>query len=86
MDNFPVSGKPIPEINLRKITVSEWRALFESTQPEHEGDETLAKVSGMSVADIRDLPLYDYRALFKAIMDKAAKPLESDPNSASAST
>jgi hypothetical protein len=76
MANFPISGKAIPEINLREITVSEWRALFDTSQPEHEGDETLAKVSGMGVEQVRDLPLYDYRALFQAVMEKANKPLD----------
>ena len=80
MSNFPISGKPIPEINLREITVSEWRALFQSTQPEHEGDKTLAKVSGLSEKDVKHLSLYDYRALFQAVIEKAAKPLDvADP-------
>lgn len=79
MANFPISGKPIPEIDLRQITVSEWRALFETTQPEHEGDNTLAKVTGMTPKEIKHLPLYDYRALFQAVLEKAGKPLENDP-------
>jgi hypothetical protein len=76
MANFPISGKEIPEINLRNITVSEWRAMFSTSQPEHEGDEILAKVSGMKVEDIRDLPLYDYRALFQVVLSKSNKPLD----------
>jgi hypothetical protein len=80
MANFPISGKPIPEIDLRQITVSEWRALFDNSQPEHEGDKTLSKVSGMDLKTVRTLPLYDYRALFAAVIDKAGKPLnETDP-------
>ena len=79
MADFPISGKPIPEIDLRQITVSEWRAMFESTQPEHEGDKTLAKVSGMSVKEIQALPLYDYRALFRAVLDKSSRPLDDSP-------
>ena len=80
MANFPISGKVIPDINLREITVSEWRALFDTSQPDHDGDKTLAKVSGMKVTEVRDLPLYDYRALFAAVIEKAGKPLdETDP-------
>jgi len=80
MSDFPISGKPIPEINLREITVSEWRALFVSTQPEHDGDKTLAKVSGLTVKEVHNLLLYDYRALFQAVIEKAAKPLDAaDP-------
>jgi hypothetical protein len=79
MANFPISGKPMPEIDLRQITVSEWRALFESTQPEHEGDNTLAKVTGMTAKEVKHLALYDFRALFKLVMEKAASPLAEDP-------
>ena len=74
MANFPISGKPIPNIDLRQITVSEWRAMFDTSQPEHEGDKT-----GMTLKDIRALPLYDFRALFQAVMDKANKPYDNDP-------
>jgi hypothetical protein len=87
MANFPVSGKQIPDIDLRQVTVSEWRAMFDAAQPENDGDKTLAKCSGMTLKDIRALPLYDYRALFQAVLDKAGKPLENDPkNSESGST
>lgn len=80
MAKFPISGKEIPEINLREITVSEWRALFDNSQPERDGDKTLAKVTGMSLKDVQALLLYDYRALFKAVIDKAGQPLdESNP-------
>jgi hypothetical protein len=32
----------------------------------------------MSVKDIRSLALYDYRALFAAVLEKAGKPYEND--------
>ena len=78
MANFPISGKEIPEIDLRQISISEWRALFDTSQSEHGGDKTLAKVSGLTVKDVQALALYDYRALFQAVLEKSAKPLESD--------
>ena len=80
MAKFPISGKEIPEINLREITVSEWRDLFSNSQPEHEGDKTLSKVCGMTVEAVQGLPLYDYRALFQAVVEKSSKPLD-DPKS-----
>jgi hypothetical protein len=79
MANFPVSGKEIPDIDLRQVTLSEWRALFDDAQPEHDGDKTIAKCTGMTLKEIRALPLYDYRALFRAVIEKASKPLENDP-------
>ena len=80
MANFPVSGKEIPEIDLKNITVSEWRSMFDNSQPEHEGDSIIAKVSGLTVKEVRALALYDYRALFRAVLDKSAKPLDEPKN------
>ena len=84
---FPVSGEKMPEIDLRLITISEWRAMFDQTQSDHAGDTTLAKVSGMTLEEIQNLPLFDYRALFQAVVEKARKPMENDTkNSQSEST
>ena len=78
MSKFPVSGKEMPEIDLRNISVKEWRAMFDAKQTENEGDATVAKVCGLSIEEVRDLPLYDYRELFKAIIEKSRQPLEND--------
>ena len=87
MANFPVSGKQIPDIDLRQVTVSEWRAMFDVSQSDGDGDKTLAKATGMTLKELHSLPLYDFRALFQAVLDKAGKPLENDPkNSESGST
>ena len=80
MAKFPVSGKEIPEIDLRNISVSEWRAMFSASQPEHEGDITISKVSGLGVEEVQSLPLYDYRALIQAILEKSRKPLDDPKN------
>jgi len=80
MANFPISGKPIPEIDLRNISVTEWRSMFNGKQPERDGDKILSKVSGLTVEQIQALPLYDYRALFSAVLDKASKPLDDPKN------
>jgi hypothetical protein len=79
MAEYPISGKPMPEINLRHITIAEWRALFDRTQPDHDGDMTLSKVSGITVEEIQVLPMYDYRALVQAVIEKSGQPLENDP-------
>ena len=80
MPKFPVSGKEMPEIDLREVNVSEWRAMFDQTQPDHEGDATMAKATGMSLEEIQSLKLYDYRALFQAILDKSRRPLDDPKN------
>jgi hypothetical protein len=87
MDNFPVSGKPIPDIDLTKVNHREWRALFDQAQSNTDGDAILARACGMTVEEVGDLNFYDFRALFRALVDKASKPLENDEkNSAGAST
>jgi hypothetical protein len=78
MANFPVSGKPIPEIDLRKLTHKEWRGLFDPTQSEQDGDEIIARIAGMTLEEVENLNFYDFRALFQAITDKARQPLEND--------
>ena len=77
--DFPISKKPIPEIDLTKITHREWRGLFNPAQADKDGDEIIARASGLTVEEVGELNFYDFRALFKAITDKAAKPLENDP-------
>lgn len=79
MPKYPVSGLEMPEINLRNISVKEWRAMFDANQPENEGDATMAKATGLTIEAIQELPLYDYRALFQAIVDKSRKPVDNDP-------
>lgn len=77
---FPISNEPIPPIDLRKVTHREWKALFDVNQSEIEADETIAKATGLTVEQIGDLNFYDYRVLFKELMDKASKPIdETDP-------
>ena len=77
-DKFPISGEPIPEIDLTKMSHREWRSLFDPRQSAKDGDEIIAAVTGMTVEQIGDLNFYDFKALFKAVTDKAAQPLKND--------
>lgn len=70
--------------DLLKISLSEYRALFDAHQPEEE-DAVLARVAGLTVDEYRALPVPDWRALAAAFFRKAREPLETAPNSASAS-
>lgn len=76
MANFPISGKAVPEINLRDITIAEWRAMFRGGTSEKEGDDTLAKVAGITVKDVRALKFRDYQALVAAVMIEASSPID----------
>ena len=83
-EKFPVSGEAIPEIDLRKISVIEWRTLWLPGN-DAEGDAILSRVSSIPLEEIQKLNFYDYRALCDAVREKARKPLEDPKNSASAS-
>jgi len=73
------------EIDLYQCSLKEFRNLLDPGKPDDEGDEILAKVCGLTKAEIQSLPYPDYRALVKAFYAKARNPL-ADPNLESAST
>ncbi len=69
------------EINfdLYKLSIAEFRALIDPNRPNEEGDSLIAKVSGLSLDEVLNLPYPDYRLLVRAFFDKASNPL-ADPN------
>ncbi len=71
--------------DLSKITISEFRLLFDPAQKEHEGDALVGRCAGLSVKEIGALPYPDYRLLMREFFRKAREPF-ANPNSPSAST
>lgn len=71
-------------IDLTKITIAEWRTMWDYNKPDAERDGIISKVSGLTPAEVLALTFRDYQALCAAIREEAGKPL-ADPNSASAS-
>ncbi len=71
--------------DLTKITISEYRALFDKNQAAEEEDTILARVVGMELDEFQALPLPDWRLVVENFFVRAREPL-TDPNSASAST
>lgn len=67
------------DIDLSRITIREYRALFVKEQPQAEEDATVAKAAGITVDELLELPQPEYRRLIKAFFDKAREPL-ADPN------
>jgi hypothetical protein len=65
--------------DLNKITVKEFRSLFNENQTPEEGDAILAKCCGMTVEEIQALGYQEYRQLVKAFYEAAREPL-SNPN------
>jgi hypothetical protein len=66
-------------VDLSRITIREYRALFDKEQPQEAEDATIAKVCGLTVEELLELPQPDYRRLVKRFFDAARAPL-SDPN------
>ena len=58
MANVTLSDGREIEFDLSKMTIREYRALFDAGQPEEDEYKTLAKVSGLSEDEIGDLPLW----------------------------
>jgi hypothetical protein len=83
-DYVTEDGRAI-NFDLNKISIREYRALFDRNQPDDDEYRTLAKVTGISAKEIGDLPFLEWRRLYLAFIERCAQPL-SDPNSVSAST
>lgn len=71
--------------DLNKVTIREYRALFNAQQPDEDEYATLAKAAGMKPEAVSALGFEDWRQFGKAFFRKAQEPL-ADPNSQSAST
>lgn len=69
------SGRGVT-IDLSKITLKEWRALFDGSQPEAAGDEIIGKITGLTPEEVLDLPILDWKGLIAAILKKYRDPLQ----------
>ena len=65
--------------DLNAISIKEYRALFDSGQPDEDEYRSLAKVTGLGAKEIGDLPFLEWRKLYRAFLEKCAQPL-ADPN------
>ena len=66
-----------------KITIGEYRSLFDKEQSADEGDEILAKAAGLTLEGIHALTFKQYKRLTAEFFKAAAKV---DPNLESEST
>lgn len=72
-------------IDLNAISIKEWRTMFSRDTEIDESDQILARIVGLSLAELQDLSQPDYRAVAVAVRDAGTAPL-SDPNFQSGST
>ncbi len=73
------------EIDLNRITIREYRSLFDKEQKQEDEDAVIAKACGITVDELLGLSQPEYRKCIKAFFDKAREPL-TDPNSPSGSS
>ena len=67
------------DFDLSKISIREYKALFDRDQSDEDEYATLAKVSGVKPGDVEEMPLDDWKRFYKAFITKATTPL-ADPN------
>lgn len=80
-----VHGVVVVDIDLSRITIREYRSLFDKDQKQEDEDAVLAKACGLTVDELLGLSQPEYRRLVQEFFAKAREPL-SDPNSPSGST
>jgi len=66
-------------IDLSKLTIAEFRSLFDKEQKQEDEDEIMARVCGMTAEELRELSYLDYKKLTTAFFKKARDPL-ADPS------
>jgi len=79
MSEPTISDGRVLTVDLTKISIREYRALFAKDQPQAEEDATLAKAAGLTVEELLELSQPDYRRLVALFFEKAREPL-ADPN------
>ena len=62
-------------VDLSRVTVREFRAIFDKSQPQAEEDATIAKAAGLTVDALLELPVPDYQAIVRAVFADARNPL-----------
>jgi hypothetical protein len=84
-DSVTLSDGRVLSLDMRLISMREYRAMFDPASTVEDEDVIFARVLGLTPAELNDLPVLDYRLAKLAVTETARKPLQF-PNSASVST
>lgn len=79
MSELTISDGRVLTVDLTRVSIREYRALFVKDQPQAEEDATLAKAAGLTVEELLGLSQPDYRRLAALFFKLAREPL-ADPN------
>ena len=66
-------------LDLSKMTIREYRGMFDAQEDTDKSDAVLARVAGMTLEELQSLPYPDYRKIAKKFFARCREP-ESDPN------
>ncbi len=66
--------------DLTKLTLREYRGLFDRNQKQGDEDEVISRSAGMTLDEYQDLTLYDSKQIVVAFLKTARKPVGVDPN------
>ncbi len=64
--------------DLSKLTIREYRALFDPKQPRSAEDEIVSRVAGLTIDEYLDLSYNDWRQMTLAFFKRAKEPI--NPN------
>ena len=79
MADFTLSDGRDVDIDLSKLTIKEWKSLFNPAQPDEDEFALIARVTGWEVKEIENILQPDYQKLMVALYARAQNPV-SDPN------
>jgi len=78
------NGREI-KVDLSKITIAQWRFMWDFRSDNDESDKILGGCVGMTVKEVQALLYEDFKRLTKAVIEASKNPLD-DENLAEAST
>jgi hypothetical protein len=73
-------------VDLTKISIKEWREMWDLHSDDAKSDEIFGRCVGMSLDEVQALNFRDFQQVGRAIREAASQPLEDPKNLASAST
>jgi len=79
------NGKEIT-FDFNKITYREWNSMFDAKEKDAVRQEKYARVGGLALDELLDLPFVDHRIYMNAFWKRAKDPLADPKNSLSVPT
>jgi hypothetical protein len=69
-----------------KITIKEWRSMFEKDEPDEKNSEKVARICGLTLKEFDGLAYPDHFLLMQKFWERARDPLTDPKNSPSVPT